>query len=527
MLDLLLNILLFLVVLSVVICAHELGHFIFAKRAGILCHEFSFGMGPKLWSRKKGETTFSIRAIPFGGYVSMAGEEVESEVLKVGQKIRIGLDPEGEITRIVLNANNLAYQDFPELTVHDFDLQGKDGGKLYLNEYFVKHDAFYVFDKKVMQIAPYDRNFGSKTKWQRFMVAFAGPMMNFVLAILVFFAMFLIGGVADLKSTVIADVSADTPASGILMPGDRIISINGVDVSSWSLNDGNPSVSSELGKYLQYDSFTFVVERDGSEITLDPIYPQYYFVSFNFMSVPGSDTITVYIPEDSLPKDLTGYEGLMTGDVIVSIDGHTFANWQELISYQLSYTSGSTTENPTVIVFDRDGVEHTYEFTAYGEDVLSSQGYTLFASKIGIVSSNKFSLLGSLEGAGSSFVNASTSIYKTLGLLFTKQSGKDVSVGDLSGFIGIYALTTDAASQGFLTLLNWVGFLSVNLGIINLLPIPALDGGRIVFIGYEAVTRKKPNQKVENFLHTIVFFLLIGLLIFITYRDILRIFGLN
>ncbi len=87
-------------------------------------------------------------------------------------------------------------------------------------------------------------------------------------------------------------------------------------------------------------------------------------------------------------------------------------------------------------------------------------------------------------------------------------------------------MTSEAASQGLITLLSFVGLLSVNLGILNLLPIPALDGGRIVFIGYEAITKKKPNQKVENWLHTIVFFLLIALMIYVTYNDILRLIGI-
>lgn len=514
-----LQILLFLVVLSIVICIHEFGHFIFAKKAGILCHEFAFGMGPKIWSRKKGETTFSIRAVPFGGFVSMAGEEIESELLKVGQKIRIGLDPDNEVTRIVLNPNHLDYQDFLEITIQDFDLQGKEGGKLFINEYFVKRDAFYVFDKKVMQIAPFDRNFGSKTKWQRFLVAFAGPMMNFVLAIFVFFLMFLIGGVADQGSTVISQIGIDSPSENILQPGDKIISINGIEVFSWSETDGNPSVTTELGKYLDHETYVLVVERDGELVTLDPIAPQYHFISLNFSSISGSDTLSVYIAPSN-----EKFTDLRTGDIIKSIDGVTFASWNDLIEFQLNYTAGSTEDAPTVLVYERDGTEYTYEFEAYGEEVLSSQGYSLFASKIGIVGSNKFSLGGSLAGAGQSFLNSSTSIYKTLGLLFTS---KQVGVSDLSGFVGIFTLTTNAASGGFLTLLNWIGFLSVNLGIINLLPIPALDGGRIVFIGYEAITKKKPNQKVENFLHTIVFFLLIALLIFVTYNDILRLFGIN
>jgi len=100
-----------------------------------------------------------------------------------------------------------------------------------------------------------------------------------------------------------------------------------------------------------------------------------------------------------------------------------------------------------------------------------------------------------------------------------------ILVSDLSGFVGIYQFTANAASQGLRVFLSWIALLSVNLGILNLLPIPALDGGRIAFIGYEAVTGKKPNQKFENVLHTIVFILLIGLMLFVTYNDILRLFG--
>ncbi|MGI6392791.1 MAG: RIP metalloprotease RseP [Candidatus Izemoplasmatales bacterium] len=514
-----LNILLFLLVLSIVICIHELGHFVFAKKAKILCHEFSFGMGPKLWSRKKGETTFSIRAIPFGGFVAMAGEEVEAELIKIGQKVRLGLDTDGQVKRIVLNSNNPAYDDFIEITVEKIDLKGESGDDLYINDYIVKRDAFYVFDKRVIQIAPYDRLFGSKIKWQRFLVAFAGPMMNFVLAIFVFLLMFMIGGVADDKSTVISEVSPGSPAAEIILPGDKIISINGVLVSSWAIDDNKPSVRSELAKYDNAEPFIFVVERNQIEITLDPIYPQYYFISLNFASLPGTEELLIYIA--SADEDKTE---LRTGDRIISIDGETFENWNDLIAFQKAYVTGSTKDDPTVLVYERDGELREYKFMAYGEDVLSSQGYELFVSRIGIVGSSKFSLLGSLKGALSSFASSSISIYKTLGLLF---SSKQIGVSDLSGFIGIYTITSTAASQGLLTLLNWIGFLSVNLGIINLLPIPALDGGRIVFIAYEAITKKKPNQKFENALHMIVFFLLMGLLIFITYNDILRLFGLS
>ena len=89
---------------------------------------------------------------------------------------------------------------------------------------------------------------------------------------------------------------------------------------------------------------------------------------------------------------------------------------------------------------------------------------------------------------------------------------------------GIFSLTKAVANQGFLYVLNLIGMLSVNIGLMNLLPIPALDGGRLVFVAYEAITKKKPNQKVETALITVTMILLFGLMIFITFNDILRLF---
>jgi regulator of sigma E protease len=106
-------------------------------------------------------------------------------------------------------------------------------------------------------------------------------------------------------------------------------------------------------------------------------------------------------------------------------------------------------------------------------------------------------------------------------------SSDQVGVRDLSGFVGIFSMVRQASALGLVYLFQFIALLSVNLGILNLLPIPALDGGRIVFLGYEAVTGKKPNQKFENLLHTAVFFLLLALMLYVTYHDILRLFGLN
>lgn len=166
------NIALFLVVLSIVVCLHELGHFYFAKKAGILCHEFAFGMGPRLISKKFGETVFSIRAIPFGGFVSMAGEEVEASLVKKGDVVKLRLDKDGYVDKIAIGTAPAVEGDWIEEKVELIDLFGKDMGQLYINAHPVRRNAFYVQGKKEIQIAPQERNFNSKTKMQRFLTTF-------------------------------------------------------------------------------------------------------------------------------------------------------------------------------------------------------------------------------------------------------------------------------------------------------------------------------------------------------------------
>lgn len=506
------NLILFLLVLSLVICIHELGHLYFAKKAGILCHEYAFGMGPRLWSKKVGETVYSIRAIPFGGFVSMAGEEIESDIIKLNQKIRLGFDDAGNVNRIIINVENPEYQDFIEVTVEQVDLKGMNDSSLYINEYTVNRDAFYVFDKNQIQIAPHDRVFGSKSLWHRFKVTFGGPLMNLILAMFIYLVLAFSLGVPNPDSTVISAVIDNAPASGILLPNDEILKINGVDITAWSSED-NASVNSELAKYLENDTFIFTVKRDGEIVTLDPIKPQIAFYGLGFISDPESEGLTIVSP-------LYTDSELLPGDVIVSIDGTNFTSWDDVIDFANTYP-GSYEDDPTVIVVLRDGVSMTFSYIAYEQHVLDVLGYPIVASRIGIVGSTHFSFFGGIANAGESFYNDATSIYGTLGLLFTSEQ---VTISKLQGFIGIFSITSNAASAGFFSLLAWVALLSVNLGVVNLLPIPALDGGRIAFLAVEAITKKKVKPSVENTINTVAFFLLIGLLLYVTFNDIMRLF---
>ena len=124
-----------------------------------------------------------------------------------------------------------------------------------------------------------------------------------------------------------------------------------------------------------------------------------------------------------------------------------------------------------------------------------------------------FDFFGCIGQAGVNFWSDFTLIFRTLGLLIAPQDVRQVGVSDLSSFVGIYSLISQYVGAGILPLLLLSAMLSVNIGVVNLLPIPALDGGRIVFLGYELVTRKKPSKKVENTINNVFLILLLILLI--------------
>lgn len=524
----LLNIIVFLISLSLVIILHELGHFVMARRAGILCHEFSLGMGPVLWKTKKGETTYTIRAIPIGGYVMMAGEEIETEVVKVGQTIRVRFDG-ALIDRIILDDQDEAYEELERITVDKVDLQGVDMAPLYINEYDVKRDAFFVLKGRELQLAPHERNFGGKNRVQRFWAIFGGPMMNFLLAIVVFFIVNLIVGFPNMDEAVVGIVGEGLPAAEVLEVGDQIVEIEGTPVSTWD----------ELSNVLQADlsdrEIDVVVNRDGTQYNYT-ITPILYF--FNVGIHSEDNVVDDLIISDVAEGTFADKIGLEQGDQLVSINGTPVTTWGDVID-ELTQMGEEPFDETNVYTFevDRDGSVVTVTNEVAGEQefeqpfnqaFLETQGLDVVIMQVGISPEYRFNLGLSVVGGFRDVGSSAMIIFTTLQLLFDNDgAGAIVGVDDLAGPLGIYQITSQALSQGMVSLLGWIGLLSVNLGIVNLLPIPALDGGRLVFLGYEAVTNRKPNTKVENTLHYVMYLALLGLFVFITFNDLLRLLNLK
>ncbi len=511
-----LTIIIGILVLGLVILIHELGHFIMAKRAGILCHEFSIGMGPLLYSKKKGETLYAIRAIPLGGYVSMAGEEVTSELIKPGTEIKV-LREDNRITHMILNPEDERYPDAEKIYVESIDLQGKDNRPLTINHELVDEKAYYVFRNKELQVAPYDRSFDSKTLLERFLTIFAGPFMNIVLAFFLFIVIsFFVGFPAqDAQGNVTTElgmIAPNSPADGHLMVGDEIIALEDEPIDSWS------DLQAAIGNYAGEREIKMTLRRDNQEITL-VLNPMINVISAGF-STPSDDdfdTVTVGRVVPNAPADSAG---LKAGDIIVEIDQQPIDAWTDIVNIMEANVAG---EAMTFLV-ERDNQTQELVIEPYPKEVIESQGYRVVMTQFGISPVYENNVMRSIFTAGfAGLAGAGTLIFDTLRLLF----GGTVHVGELAGPVGIFSLISSAYQQGLITLLNFIAFLSVNLAIINLLPIPALDGGRLVFLGYEAITRRKVNKTVENYLHMLMFFLLIALILFVTYNDILRLLNLG
>jgi regulator of sigma E protease len=412
----------FIVIFGALVFFHELGHFIFAKRAGILCREFAIGMGPKVFSHKKGETTYTIRLLPIGGFVRMAGEDPEVVEIKPGYRIGLLFDKQDRVTKIILNNKEkfphcriveVEYADIErELVIKGFPEDEDES----LHAFKVLPNAVIVENGVESQIAPVDRQFGSKTLGQRFMAIFAGPMMNFVLAFILFIIIALLQGVPSNEAK-LGEITPDGAAKMAgLKKGDIVQSINGSEISSWS-------DVVEIIRKNPNEELDFSIVRDGNEKEIQ-VTPLEKTVEGKKMGIIG-----VYSPVEKSPVQAV-----------------------------------------------KSGFTETYFWTKQ--------------------------------------------IFVMLGKLITGQ----FSIDALSGPVGIYNSTAEVAKSGIYYLMKWAGILSINLGIMNLLPIPALDGGRLMFFAVEAVRGKPIDRQKEGMVHFIGFALLMLLMLVVTWNDIQRFF---
>lgn len=539
-----LNIIAFIFAIGIIILIHEAGHFYCAKKAGILCHEFSIGMGPVLWQKRKGETMISIRAIPIGGYVAMADSTVEQILINEGETIGINLE-DGSVKELVLDQNLDA--DFRGVVKH-IELLGVHGEGLEVTleidgedkTYPILRDAFLVSSPKDrMQITPYDRSFDSKKISQRFITISAGVIMNFVLSIVLYLIISFVTGVPA-NTNIVGSVGEAYPSAKFLSSGDIIKEVNGKEVTDWNslgvimedvakegkttitlkyIHDGVLKEENNCGVYLVLNSFGL------SNMQIDENASSYdkgaQVGNLGLKYGTGKDKAT---PSDDETV-------LKNGDYITAIRIHgnsewtVINDWSDLISNLNAYTDVISIDYKFYSQDKKKEIDSQTPIYSYSDALLSGQDIIKLKAYIGVSPEYHFDFWGCTKACFKQFGESSLVIFSTLKELIAPSANiREVGLSDLSGVVGIFNLVSRTLSSGFLAYLSLIALLSVNIGIMNFLPIPALDGGRAVFLIYEAITHKKPNKKFETLLNNIVFILLLILFVFVTYNDILRLF---
>lgn len=414
-----LGILTFILVFGIIVVVHEFGHFYFAKKSGILVREFAIGMGPKIFAHiGKDGTAYTIRILPLGGYVRMAGWGDDTTEIKTGTPVSLTLADDGKVKRINLSGKKLDQTALP-MQVTQFDFEDKLFIKgLVLEEektFAVDHDATVVeADGTEVRIAPLDVQYQNATIWGKLITNFAGPMNNFILGVVVFWVLiFMQGGVRDVDTN-------------------------------------------------------------------------------QFHIMPQGALAKVGVPETAQ---------------ITKIGSHEVSNWESLIQAVETETKDKTAPTLDVTISEKGSDK---QVTVTPED---SQGRYLLGVQPGVKSDFLSMFVGGFTTAADSALRILSALKN---LIFQPDLNK------LGGPVAIFKASSDAAKNGIENILYFLAMISINIGIFNLIPIPALDGGKIVLNILEAIRRKPLKQEIETYVTLAGVVIMVVLMIAVTWNDIMR-----
>lgn len=448
------NIIAALLIFTIIVVAHELGHFLLAKKNGVGVPEFSIGMGPRIITLAK--TTEGI-------------------------KIKLFCSQKLFETR----------EDWQEVTKYSWKLFPIGGSCAMIGE-----------DEENNR----EDSFSSKGIWARFSVIFAGPFFNFIFAFII--AIIILAN-AGIDYPIVEYVYDNQPAqtAGIQV-GDRIKKINGHKIA----------IGREINTYINAHPLPdkdvpVVLERDGKEmeLMLSPKYKTYLF-GFTYSQEQSNSTKILAVDE----KKAFGKAGIKENDKIISINGTKVSSGKEIASVIQKNNDGREVS----FVIERDGKERLVK--------VKPEPYE--ANILGLSAIGDHKADNAMDVLKYSVIEVKYWIVTTISNLGQLITGK-LSVKNLSGPVGIVdtvdSVINQSSSYGMkaviMNLLYMAVLLSANLGVMNLLPIPALDGGRLLFILIEAIRRKPVDKEKEGYVHLAGFVLLMLLTIFVMYNDIIRI----
>jgi regulator of sigma E protease len=437
-----------ILVFGLVIFVHELGHFIAAKATGVYAPRFSIGFGPPIFKWRRGETEYVLAWLPLGGYVRMASRhDAETAFLEGG------------------NEESTAR----EATDADFD-----------------PNAMIPFGPKPV---PEDRWFESKSLTARIVIMIAGVVMNAILAVIVGAALAAKYGEAVvyqqpvIPTTVVGTVRA-TDSTALLRqihPGDTIHAVNGHAVRNW--NDVAETILGSEG------SVSFETNRGAVDIPLKGAYrPEVVAASVRYLLSPVIDTV--------FAGDPAAMAGLQRGDSITSASGKPVLTWSEVVD-EVSHSPGK----PVALVVTRAGQPVNLTVTPKAVPDTDAVGTVDTVGRIG--AGIRSPVQRGAGGVGEALA---------IGLKLTKKNGGAVfkilhgigtgavSVRELGGPVAITRASVAAARSGLADLFYLISLLSINVAILNLLPIPILDGGQILINVLETVKGKPFSLRTREYI---------------------------
>ncbi|ABJ73876.1 RIP metalloprotease RseP [Lactococcus cremoris] len=419
----------FIIIFGIIVAIHEYGHLWWAKRSGILVREYAVGMGPKIFAHQaKDGTLYTIRILPLGGYVRLAGWGDDKTEIKKGQAASLVVSKseavnsgdENSVSNIVRRINLSEHVELEEavpmlITEYDFEKELFIEGEVFgeIKRYSVDHDATIIEeDGTEVRIVPLDVQYQSAGVFHKMLTNFGGPLNNFILGLVAFIVLTFIQGGVPSNSNAIGQVEKGTPAyTAGLKSGDKIQAVNGTKTADW--DKLVTEISSSNGKELKLE-----IIRSGK-----------------------SETLAV------TPKKMDG-----------------------------SY-------------------------------------------RVGIMQSMKTGFFDKITGGFVQAGQATTAIFRALGSLIARPS-----LDKLGGPVAIYQLSGQAARAGLPTIIQLLAMLSINLGIVNLFPIPVLDGGKIVLNIIEAIRGKALSPEKESIITLVGVVFMLVLFMAVTWNDILRAF---
>ena len=434
-------------VLGLMILVHEWGHFIVARFFGVRVDVFSIGFGPRLFGFKRGATDYRISALPLGGYVRMAG------------------------------------QDLSEVDSNDVAPTGASDELM------------------------------SKPRWQRALISFAGPTVNLIMPVLLLAGFYTIKGLpypAYLdKPLVLNGLPQTSPLAKVgVTDGDQVVSVNDVATPTWS------KVNTFLLQSAPDGILRFRINRQGAQRTVEVKAADVRSVDRALGNLPVPALVGTV--ERGMPA---GRAGLKRGDLVLSVNGTAVGSWFDF--FELIRHSNGQVLNTVV---RRNGSNENVAIHPVQDKDEEGQ----LAWRIGVAPGVEWAfkdmtLSASVREASDETLGATVKLFGVIGRLF---SGK-LSVRQLRSFVGIAALAGQAVEEGPVDVINMMAMISLNLGILNLLPIPILDGGNILLLTMEGIRRRDFSMAFkERFVQVGLVFLLV-FFAYVMYNDVVRLLPIH